>query len=278
MVTGVSTGAIISVFAFLGSDYDSYIIDFYTNYSDADLFTTRSVFSIQNSTSIFDTEPFELKVRETITSELLEEVAIRYKDGKVLIMGTTNLDTQRLTSWNMGAIAELGTEESEILFENIILASAAVPGIMPAVQIDVTYKGESYQELHVDGAVTRQVLLFPDYWDLSSMEDDKRTLNVYVIRNGEILPRWSETKMTLSSVVSRSLDTMIKYQGRDDVMRIYRQAQQVSANFYFVHIDESFQYEIEPELRFDPKYMKSLYRYGYELGMKPEPWSTEPPV
>ncbi len=279
MVTGVSTGAIISVFAFLGSDYDSHIIDFYTNYSDVDLYTTRSLLSIQRMTSLFDIEPFEMKVRETITPELLEEVAKRYQDGKILVMGTTNLDTQRLTVWNMGAIAALGTVESEILFENIILASTAVPGAMPAVQIDVSYEGEIYQEVHVDGGVARQVFLFPDSWDLSALADEhNQTLNVYVIRNGEFLPRWSETEMTLSSVVSRSRDTIIKYQGRGDVMQIYRQAQQANANFYFAHIDENFDIERDPELQFDRAYMQSLYEYGFDLGSQQETWDSEPPV
>ncbi|WP_337972440.1 patatin-like phospholipase family protein [Vibrio comitans] len=279
IVTGVSTGAIISVFAFLGSDYDYEIIDFYTNSSDEDLYSKKSIFSIINSTSVLDIEPFENMLRDTITPNILEKVAEKHAQGKALLIGTTNLDTQRLSVWNMGEIAAIGTKESEALFENIILASTAVPGAMPAVQIDVQIDGQTYQEVHVDGGVARQVFLFPDSWDIASMNPQKsHDLNIYVIRNGEFLPRWATTEMTLANVASRSLDTIIKYQGRSDVMQIYHQAVAAGANFHFSHIGEDFVTEKDPSLQFDNPYMRALYDYGYEQTKQGLVWDHEPPT
>ncbi|WEM45519.1 patatin-like phospholipase family protein (plasmid) [Photobacterium sp. DA100] len=279
LVTGISTGAIISVFAYLGSQYDYEIIDFYTNYTDSDLFRKKSLFSIFHSTSLLDIEPFEQMVRDTITPELLSKVASKHDSGKYLLIGTTNLDTQRLSVWNMGAIAKIGSVASEQLFENIILASTAVPGAMPAVQIDVMYNGKIYQEIHVDGGVARQVFLFPDSWDISSIANrNQNNLNIYVIRNGEFLPHWAQTEMTLHSVAARSLDTIIKYQGRSDVIQIYQQSLAAGGKFFFSHIDSGFQIEKDPTLQFDQYYMQALYQHGYHLMETDKLWHREPPI
>jgi hypothetical protein len=60
LVTGISTGALIAPFAFLGSDYDSTLREFYTTVSTKDIYQERSYFAILfDSSSMVDTIPLQ---------------------------------------------------------------------------------------------------------------------------------------------------------------------------------------------------------------------------
>ena len=63
----------------------------------------------------------------------------RASTGKaaLLLIGTTNLDTQRLAIWNIGEIASSNHAGALQLFRQILLASTAVPGLFPPVRINV---------------------------------------------------------------------------------------------------------------------------------------------
>lgn len=279
LVTGVSTGAILAVFAFLGTEYDYHIVDFYTNSSDDDLFKAKDFLAAFRSMSMLNVSPYEKLVRDTIDTELLSVVAEGYRHGRLLLIGTTHLESQRLSVWNMGAIAAQNTAASEKLFEDIILASTAIPGAMPAVQIEVEHGDTSYQELHVDGGVARQVFLLPDTVSASSLEKGvlAKKRQLYVIRNGEFSPSWQEVTPSLVAISSRSLNTIIKYQGRSDVMRIYNQANQANIEFNFAHIDNDFKEVNETKEQFNPEHMQKLFQYGFEKMSQDALWVDRPP-
>ncbi|BEU05410.1 alpha/beta hydrolase [Agarivorans sp. OAG1] len=279
MVTGISTGAILAIFAFLGEEYDDYVVDFYTNYSDGDLFQSKGLLAALRSMSMFNISPYEKMVRDTITPDLLSMVAEGHNNGRLLLVGTTHLESQRFSVWNMGAIAAQNNEESEQLFENIILASTAIPGAMPAVQIDVKHNHIDYQELHVDGGVARQVFFLPDTISASSLKNSalSKERNLYVIRNGEFLPQWKDLSPAVVEVSARSLNTIIKYQGRSDVMRIYDQATQADIDFNFAHIDTDFTAKKQSKKQFDQEHMRKLFDYGYNKMAQGALWEKRPP-
>ncbi|MCL1093453.1 patatin-like phospholipase family protein [Shewanella kaireitica] len=279
MVTGVSTGAILAIFAFIGSDYDEHVVDFYTNYGYEDLFKAKGLLTSLRSMAILNISPYETLVRETITPQLLSKVAEGFHHSRLLLIGTTHLESQRLSIWNMGAIAAQNTPQSEKLFEDIILASTAIPGAMPAVQIDMEYGNETYQELHVDGGVARQVFFLPDTLSAHSFKEGvlAQERSLYVIRNGEFLPQWQEVTPSLVEVSSRSLNTIIKYQGRSDVMRIFGQANQANIEFNFAHIGNDFTDINKSQEQFNPEHMKKLFNYGHLKMIEGDLWLKRPP-
>jgi uncharacterized protein YceK len=60
LVTGISTGALIAPFAFLGSGYDATLEDFYTTITTEDIYRERSYFSILfDPSSMTDTTPLQ---------------------------------------------------------------------------------------------------------------------------------------------------------------------------------------------------------------------------
>ena len=148
IVTGISTGALIAPFAFLGPDYDWVLKENFTSInSEKDLIKRRSIFAIFSSDAIANTAPLQKRLETAIDKKVVDAIADAHRKGRRLYIGTTHLDAQRFTIWNIGEIALKGDIE---LIRKVILASTAVPAIMPPVSFDITVDGTNYQELHAD--------------------------------------------------------------------------------------------------------------------------------
>ena len=158
IVTGISTGAIIAPYAFLGSSYDDRLKEFYTKYSTRNVFRIRIPFT----NSFASTRLLERLIEKHFDAKLLKEVAAEYRKGRRLYVGTTNLDAQRLVIWDMGKIASIGDAKALMLFHKIILASASIPIAFPPVYLSVEANDKEYDEMHVDGGITKQVFFIYD--------------------------------------------------------------------------------------------------------------------
>src|SRR5205823_279386 len=75
VVTGISTGAIIAPFAFLGAEYDAMLERGYTTLHDGDIFRRRSPLVLLWSDSLADSEPLRKKIASDITPEVLDRIA-----------------------------------------------------------------------------------------------------------------------------------------------------------------------------------------------------------
>jgi hypothetical protein len=277
-VTGISTGALIAPFAFIGSDYDDELEDLFTTLSTKDLVKKRSLIAGLTSDALADTSPMREVLQKHIDPELIEEIAEEYAEGRRLFIGTTNLDAKRPVIWNIGAIAAVGTDESAQLIRDVMLASASIPGMFPPVRITVRVGDDEYDEMHVDGGVSSQVFLFPAQIN-ARIGAAKLGLTseqtLYVIRNGILEPRWSEVKPKLGPVVFTSIMTLIRTQGMGDLYRIYLGAKRDEMPYRLAYIPGDF--DIEPEEDFDPNYMQALFDLAYELSRDGYDWATSPP-
>jgi len=194
------------------------------------------------------------------------------------MIGTTNLDAQRSVIWDIGAIAASGSPSSLSLIRQIILASAAIPGAFSPVQINVTADGKNFQEMHVDGGVTRQVFLYPPGFSPRVVDKAigwKVKRNLYIIRNTKIDPEFAVTKDQLLPIASRSISTLIKTQGIGDLYQIYTTAKRDGVSYNLAYIPSDF--AAVAKSGFDKDYMNALYQRGYELGRAGYKWHKEPP-
>ena len=112
VVTGVSTGALIAPFAFLGPEYDSVIRDLYTKSSTKDIIQQKNALVGLFSNALSDSKPLQELIAKNITMEFMKKVADEYEIGRRLFVGTTNLDAQRPVIWNMGEIASYNNKEA----------------------------------------------------------------------------------------------------------------------------------------------------------------------
>ena len=123
----------------------------------------------------------------------------------------------------MGRIAASDSPEALDLFRKVLLASATLPGVFAPVRMKVLIGGKEYDELHVDGGVTRQVFIPPSILRLVSGSQLQKLAvgaRLYVIRNGRIQPQWEPVKENVLAISQRSLSTLIKNQSIGDLYRI----------------------------------------------------------
>ena len=278
LVTGVSTGALIAPFAFLGPKYDHVLKESYTQVSDKDIFKKRNFTAVLFSDAMADTAPMAHLIDKYITRELLDEIAVEYERGRLLLIGTTNLDAREAVYWNMGAIASSKSPEALALFRKVTLASASIPGAFPPVMIDVSVNGVNYQEMHVDGGATRQVFMYPQrlhVGDLIKEAHMTRSRSVYIIRNARLDPDWANVDRRLMSIVGRSVSSLIQTQGMGDLNRMYMTSTRDGLDYNLAYIPPDFSHPKKSD--FDPGYMIPLFERGRQLAAAGYVWHKYPP-
>lgn len=277
VVTGVSTGALIAPFAFLGSSKDHLIREFYTTHSTKDLIQPTILQGILGGEAISSSAPLAGLIKKYLDRETFDAIAREYKKGRYLMIGTTNIDAQRPVIWDMGKIASIGTDAALHLFRKVILASASIGGAFPPVQIDVLVKGQVRQELHVDGGTTDNIVLVP--FDFSAKKFDAGLSEIpnrrlYVLINSQLAPQWHETQTKAIDIAGRSISTLIKQQTIGDVLRLYDYAKLNKMDFNIISIPPDF--EEESKEPFDRNYMTALYDVGLNMGRNGIPWRKSP--
>jgi len=279
LVTGISTGALIAPFAYLGKDYDPILQEVYTSIKPSDVYIQRGILSGIFSDGLADSTPLYGLISKYIDANFLKKIADEYNThGRWLLIGTTNIDAGQPVIWNMGRIATIGSPEALELFKRIMLASASIPGAFPPVMFDFLVDSQAFQEMHVDGGASTQVFLYPASASSKAKElgiQRRTNRQAYIIRNSRLDPRWSETERRTLSVAGRAISQLIQTQGIGDLYRIYNTAQSDNVGFNLAYIGSDFN---EPHTEeFDTKYMNALFQYGYAQAIKGYPWSKYPP-
>jgi hypothetical protein len=272
VVTGISAGALIAPFAFLGPQYDYVLKEVSVSIRPKDVFHLRGLLKALFSDAFADDGPLEELIGRFVTPTLLRAIAHEYERGRILLIGTTDLDAGQSVIWNMGAIATREGPGALRLFRQIILASASIPGVFPPVMIDVSVNGVPHQEMHVDGGVITQVFLFPQSFVERIAEGgaDLRKRYVYVIRNGRVGTPWNSVPRRSVAVGERALDGLVDAQGAADLYRLQYIAREEREDFHMAYIGSDFSYpHHEP---FDSGYVQQLYEYARSLAADGRIW------
>ncbi|WP_165943297.1 patatin-like phospholipase family protein [Roseicella aquatilis] len=280
IVTGISAGALIAPFAFLGHDYDPQLREVFTELAPPDVLLLRRIpLALLFNIALADTSPLYRLIERKADARMLEAIAREYRRGRLLLIGTTNLDLQRPVVWNIGAIAASGHPRALTLFRQILLASASIPGAFPPVLIDVEHEGRSWQEMHVDGGAASQVFLYPPSLEARGLADPRaapRQRTVWVVRNGRLDVAGANVNRGLVTIASRSIATLLHFSGVGDINRIFLTAQRDGLDFRLAFIGAGFAAERrEP---FDQAYMRALFDYGARKMLAGEAWVSRPPA
>jgi hypothetical protein len=277
-VTGVSTGAIIAIFAYLGSRYDRSLKEVFTQYATEDLLESQVLAGLFGGNALADSAPLARIIARYVDDRILAEVAREYRQGRMLLIGTTNLDAQRPVIWNMGEIAASGHPDALELFRKVILASASIPGVFPPVQITVEAGGKQFEEMHIDGGPTRQVFLVPAQLRLKDFDgfyDKPPVRYIYIVRNAKLAPDYQPAKAGALAISVQTISTLIMNQSQGDILRIYTTAKRDGAHFNLAAIPED--YRAQPKEPFDRAYMRDLFDLGEALARAGYSWMNAPP-
>lgn len=280
LVTGVSTGALTAPFAFLGPAWDDALRRVYTDVTLADVAVQRSLLAFVFNDGMADTTPLFGMISRELDERMMGELARAYDEGRLLLIGTTDLDAQMPVVWNIGAIAKSGHPRALDTIRRILLASAAIPGAFPPVLFDVTVNGEHRQELHVDGGAIAQTFLYPSAVTAQRRERIGRGQRVppgraFVIRNARLDPEWASVERRSYSIAGRAISTMIAASGANDVVRIWNNTRRDGFDYNLAFIGQDF--TMEYTTAFNQAYMRALYQYGFDKARIGYPWSHQPP-
>lgn len=279
VVTGVSTGALIAPFAFLGSQYDSRLHSLFTSGIAKDLRQRRGPIQALFSNGASDNSNFRRLIARYVTSDVVFEIARAHAGGRRLLVVTTNLDAQRAMVWNIGAIAmHPNIDKSMHLIHQVLLASASVPGVFPAVKISAVASGRKFSELHADGGVATQIYTAPDVALAGVTPVPARAphgSSIFLIVNNTVEPEFSVVKATSLSIASRAYSTFIKSHTRQTISQTYNLSRKTGLDFNLNYIEETIPYSATDP--FNTKYMRRLFDIGYSTGNR-NAWKKAPPV
>lgn len=285
IVTGVSTGALMAPFAFLGPEYDGALREFYTTTSTRDVFILGSFLNIATraltSDALADSSPLSALIERDVDAAFVQRIADAHRAGRRLYIGTLDLDTSRFVIWNMGLIATSGHPDAVALFRRVMLASASIPIAFPPVFFDVVADGTHYDEMHVDGAVGARVFYSEGLFRPSLLRERGRRdahegrEDIFVIHNGQLFREPLPARRTVPNIALRVLDAAGHFGLIGDLFRIHAIARSEGASFQWVTIPDDV--TIAPEQTFDPVAMQALYDVGLALAQRPNVWRVGPP-
>lgn len=280
VVTGVSTGALIAPFAFLG-DKTSYerVLALYQN-PRKDWVTLRDLFFFMpGRESFMSVKGLERDLKAEINEDVIRRLAEEEASDRTLAVGATDLDLGLMHPWDLTTEAKKVVRTGDpTRLHKVLMASAAIPAAFPPVVIDDT--------LYVDGGTTSNILYGAD------LRAEQAPLAVYRrLHPGAALPRFrfwiiinnqlggepQVVQPTWLSITKASVATAIRSSTIGTLKQVYlttelQKRDGYDVEFRFVSIPDEWR-PPKPGI-FQKETMMSLAQLGAELGARPESWRT----
>jgi Patatin-like phospholipase len=283
-VTGVSTGALIAPFAFLGDERSTdEIVNLYRN-PGVDWVKQRGyLYFLPDNISFAEVPGLEREMRDHITLALVRRVAEAGRDGRLLAVNTTNLDDATSRVFDLVVEAQRAADSGQLeRIHNVMLASAGIPGAFPFRMID--------DELYVDGGVTGNIIYggriaeedsLPALWQKAYPNLPIPKIRYWVIFNNQFRPLPQITAPNWPAVIQRSLETSTRAATATAVRHLFAMAEisrlkrKADVEVRLVSIPGDW-FPPKPGT-FIKETMNNLADLGEKTGADPASWSTEPP-
>jgi predicted acylesterase/phospholipase RssA len=271
VVTGVSTGALIAPFAFLGPDWDSKLTEAFTS-GRGEQMSVHGLLALPFGASRRSAVLKSL-VDHYVTLELIRAVAKEASGGRLLWVATTDLDKEETVIWDLGAIAMRGGEPARELFRDVVVASASIPGVFKPVLIHVQQGGRLYDEMHVDGNASASLFIAPAAAYFALL--DQRSLDgaqVYVLINGQIIDAPETTPFKLGPIVARTFAVALKHMSRAQIVAVDQFAEKYRMSVQSTYLP--FDYPQYSSADFRASTMRPLFEYGVRCAESGRLWTT----
>jgi Patatin-like phospholipase len=278
IVTGISTGALIATFAFLGPTFDDQLEHVYTETPRRDIVKDRGALSAAFSSSLSSLKPLEKLIAKYIDENVIAAVAAAYDAGRRLYVGTVNLDAGRLQVWDLTELARRRGAAGLELYRKVLLASASTPVQFAPVMIDGA--------MHVDGGVREQIFVVGVVRQLClAMRTESPGVaaapapapaTLYLLVNSKIGVEPTCVNDRIGAIGLRAIDVVVDSALLGGLFKIYALALFHGLDYRLVDIPESSRTH-GPDDPFDQTVMRELFAAGFDLGREPDPWQRRPP-
>ncbi|MFH0262969.1 patatin-like phospholipase family protein [Vibrio mediterranei] len=281
LITGVSAGALIAPFVYVGGDKFEELKSVMLGLDDDMMLGGTSIFKILFGDAFSKGDNFYNMVQQTYDDEFIEEIAKAHRTGKRMFIGTTHFDSGRQMIWNIGRIATSDLPNKNEIIHQVLAASSSIPGVFPPQFIPVEYDGKKLEEMHVDGGLSSQLFFDPigfDFTKVITALGYDQPPHVYIIRNGRLKTEFKFIEDDTVSLAARSIDNLILEQTRGDVFREMYITKKIGAKFFLTFVDDDYKQKPQEGKFFDPEFLKSLYQYGYAKAQNGTVWVNEMPL
>jgi predicted acylesterase/phospholipase RssA len=272
VVTGVSAGALIAPYAFLGPDWDDQLAEVYTSGRAEHLLHSRGLGALFGS-SVYSGTPLKQLIDRYATDALIQAVAREASTGRLLLVATTDVSTGEPVIWDLGSIAINGGVGARTLFRDVLVASASVPGLFPPVVIRVQEQQALYEEVHVDGTIATPFFVPPAFVEPTRDASDRsHGTAVYVIIDGQLSEQPAPIRLRARSILSRSVSAGLNRMLRTTLELTATDAELEGAQFQFAAIPVAY-----PHLNsfdFRTPTMRSLFQFGYKCAEAGRLWTS----
>ncbi|HEY3887963.1 MAG TPA: patatin-like phospholipase family protein [Caulobacteraceae bacterium] len=273
VVTGISTGALTAPFAFLGPDWDPALRRAYLGKQTQEVLQSRGPAALLTP-GFYSRKPLEELVHSYITDDMLRAIAAEHAKGRRLLVATTNLDTEQLVVWDMGAIASRGGPEAKKLFEQVLVASASIPGLFAPSMIDVQSGGRTFAEMHVDGETESAFFAVPQTLFLAKQPDPPPyKVRLFIIVNAKLEGKFEVTPDRTLAVGWRAVDAVIKANMRSVLISTFQFCRQYGCELEVASLPENVD---DAAFNFKGDHLQSLFDAGVAGGTQGTAWSDQP--
>jgi len=278
-VTGVSTGALLAAFAFLGTDQSYQAIEDFYRHPKKDWVKSRGLlFFLPARPSFMNIDGLEREIQQAVNADMVQALAAQASRGRCLLIAATNLDYGTQFFWDLGAEATKARETGEMdRIHRILLASAAIPAVFPPVAIDGSY--------YADGGVTANVLLRLDpdapeglikLWKRKYPSLPLPRCRYWVIINNQLNQPPKTVQPKWPAVMAPSMSTSIRSATVAEVRWLAAQASYANEAYgadievRVVAIPDDWRAPVAGD--FKRETMESLADLGRRLGAEPASW------
>jgi Patatin-like phospholipase len=275
VVTGVSTGALMAPFAFLGSSRDDQLRELYTGPHLAKLLGQGSAFRLLRGASVYKNERLKSEIAKNITDELLAAIAIEHRGGRRLFVATANLDAQQMVIWDLGALASTGTQESKNLIRQVLLAAASIPLAFDPVALRTDVGPNDFLESHSDANIFAHFYSGDELFPSEDCKTERRKCTLYIIAHNKIIAEPETVTWKAGVIARRSIQTLLKSNLRTQLSATAQTAKSYNIAFELAYLDVPF--PSASPIEFDIAYMERLYSIGFAKGESPVAWQSALP-
>ena len=259
VVTGVSSGALVAPFAFLGPSWDEEMTGIFTTGETDGLLQSRGLGALFGS-SVYSGEPLKRLIERYADDAMIAALAAEAAKGRLLLVATTDFDSGEPVIWDLGSIALHGGKTAKPLVQTLLLASASVPGMLPPVTVSFRSQGKIRTETHVDGGVTLPFFIAPATEDLRQATAAGPRSLVRVIIDGPLRNIPHRTHANAFSIFSRSLSAGLSQMTRTQLEATVEAVHEQGISLEYAAIPAS--YPLRGAFDFGPDAQRSLFEFA----------------
>jgi hypothetical protein len=283
VVTGISSGTLLGVYAFLGPKYDARLKRLILTLQSSDLVKMQPMRSVPCDGALGSSAPAEKLIRSEVTDEFWADLRQAHAEGRRFFVGTMNLETKQLVIWDIGAIASSDRPDARDLVCKVLLAAVSWPPLVPPVAFHVNVNGHEYTEQHCDGGAAAMAFVrfgaLPG-WPAADAVAQPGWLagsKLYVLTGRKLYSVPAPVSKRALGRTGAYVFAMFESITRADIARLYSLCAASGMQFHLLSLPQDYHEVPLSATALFPQGAPAMFEFGYQMGVGGPPWRLTPP-